>query len=155
MSIRNTLFAATFIFILGAPLAIAEETPATADHATHHPQSNLWSGVYRGLLPCDDCYGVKTELALNKNGTYLMITQNTGKSQRDFVEKGKFSWEEASQTVTLTPRKEGAASHQYLVNDKQLIKLDEHGNRYTKQPERYLLNKVEMKETGEDKHTGH
>lgn len=160
MTATQSLLSLALSLALSLPgLSLAESAPA-ADHNAHHPQTQqqpkqLSSGVYRGLLPCDDCYGQKTELALNSNGSYLMIWQYTGKSPRDYVEKGKFTWDEASNTVTLVARKEGAAPRKYLVTDSQLIQLDENGNRHTKQAERYVLNRTELKESSEDSHQNH
>lgn len=122
----------------------------------HHPEQakREWSGVYYGMLPCKDCYGIKTTLALNANNSYLKITQNTGKSLRDYVEKGKFNWDDNTHRITLIPRK-GDSAQQYLVEKDQLIQLDANGNRITgKDAERYILNRTDMKNP-EETHGGH
>lgn len=133
--------------------ALAQTGKADAD--THHEHKSLdWPGIYNGLLPCADCYGIKTSLALNKNNTYIMIYQYTGKSPRDHVEKGKFTWGEKENTIILTPRK-GDAVRQYLIGDNALTELDKNGNLVTgEQARRYVLRRQDV--TSEPPaHSGH
>lgn len=131
------------------------ETGETQGHEVHHGQKSLdWPGIYNGFLPCDDCVGIKTSLALNKNNTYILITQFAGKSPRDFVEKGKFSWGDKDGTIILTSR-DGSKTHHYQVGENTLTMLDDNGNRITgKQAERYILRRNDV--TSEPpQHSGH
>jgi len=139
------LFSAVFSGFIGA----AE----TGD--THHAQSTQeWPGVYNGFLPCDDCKGIKTTLALNNNGTYILMTQFVGKSPRDFVEKGKFAWNADSNTLVLTSR-DGSTKHEYGVDENNLVKLDDNGNRVSgKLAERYILRRNVMPEARQQ-HAAH
>lgn len=127
--------------------ACAEETGTEAPAAEHHAESQAeWPGVYLGFVPCDDCNGIKTELALNKNNTYLLIYQfmGKGKSNRQFTERGKFTWGSQPNTVVLTPNK-GDQTRQYQIGEDQLIQLDRHGIAYTgKDAERYVLRRNEV-----------
>ena len=134
----------------GFPGPASAETAAKTDKDAHHGQHTQdWSGVYFGSLPCADCYGVKTSLALNANNTYILITQNLGKSPREFTEKGKFAWDEKSGIIVLTPKK-GDGSRQFLVAENQLIELDAKGNRFTgKEAERYILRRADTSELSE------
>jgi copper homeostasis protein (lipoprotein) len=88
-----------------------------------------WPGIYYGFLPCADCKGIKTRLGLNKNGTYVFITQYVGKSEREFYEKGKYTWNPDNNTLTLMPRKDGKI-HQWLVGEDVLTQLNEDGQAY-------------------------
>ncbi len=120
----------------------AETLNNDMEHAQHIQD---WSGVYQGFTPCADCIGVKTSLALNPNNTYILITQNTGKSAREFTEKGKFAWADKSNTIVLTPRNNAAAKRQYLSGADTLTELDSNGNPFTgKDAERYTLRKVDV-----------
>lgn len=132
-------------FGLGPALA---ETADNKDKEAHHAQhSREWPGVYNGVTPCDDCYGVKTSLALNKNNSYVLMTQLLGKSPRDYTEKGKFSWSENGDKILLTPR-DGSTTRQYLVGEKTLTQLDGNGNRYTgKNAEKYVLRRNDITAT--------
>lgn len=112
---------------------------------SHHAQNSLdWPGIYYGFLPCEDCKGVKATLALNKNNSYILITQYVGKSERQFVEKGKFSWGDKSNTIVLTPRK-SPMTQQYFVGENMLIQLDKDGNRIPgKLGDRYILRRKDV-----------
>lgn len=130
--------------LIGSPLLAETSTTADDGHAQHHLGD--WPGVYLGFTPCADCIGIKTTLALNKSGSYLLITQYAGKSEREFTEKGKFTWGEKPNTIILTSRK-GDNQQQYLVGDNVLIQLDQAGNRISgKQADRYILRRTDMTE---------
>jgi uncharacterized lipoprotein NlpE involved in copper resistance len=145
------LFSALFS---GYPPAFAETT-GTADNDTHHAQNSLdWPGIYRGFIPCDDCKGVKTMLALNKNNTYILITQYVGKSEKELVEKGKFAPGSESNTIVLTPRNSSTTRH-YVVDENRLTQLDNNGNRITgKLADRYVLRRTDLTEPPEA-HSSH
>ena len=113
-----------------------------------------WPGVYHGFLPCDDCKGVKATLALNKNNSYILITQYVGKSEREFVEKGKFTWDNNSNTIVLTPR-DSSTTRQYFVGENMLTQLDNNGNRISgKLADRYILRRTDIKESAPS-HSSH
>ncbi|WFP50884.1 copper resistance protein NlpE [Methylomonas sp. EFPC3] len=142
------------LFLLAATFAVQQ--PAWAEpeaeghdpaHAHHTAKEHHWLGVYNGFLPCADCAGVKTQLGLNKNGSYILMTTFSGRSEREFVEKGKFTWDEKKDTVTLMPKKEGAIGNRYLIGNNILTQLDSAGNLYTgKLAERYVLRRNEITE---------
>lgn len=131
--------------------AEATGKPDNDPHAAHH--SLDWPGIYFGFMPCADCPGIKTTLALNKNNSYIRITMYAGKSDREFVEKGKFEWSDKANTIVLIPKK-GGEQHQYLVGDNQLIQLNMEGNRITgKLADRYVLRRTDVAD--EAKATSH
>jgi copper homeostasis protein (lipoprotein) len=131
------------------------ETADTKDKDVHHSQDSLdWPGIYYGFLPCADCKGVKTTLALNKNGSYMLITQYVGKSEREIVEKGKFTWDDKNNNVVLTPRNNSATRY-YFVGENRLIQLDDKGDRITGNlAERYVLRRTDMAEPA-NSHSSH
>lgn len=132
----------------------AEPTTATAEG--HHAENSLdWPGIYHGFTPCADCKGVRTTLALNKNSSYILISQYLGKSEREFVEKGKFTWGNEDNTIVLTPRN-GDKTRQYFVGEDQLIQLDDNGKRYTgESAQRYVLRRNEVTGSQPQTHGGH
>jgi hypothetical protein len=111
-------------------------------------QINIGSGVYQGFTPCDDCKGVKTSLALNQqNNTYILITQYVGKSEREIVEKGKFTLNNENKTIELTPRNNSQTRH-YFIGENTLTQLDNDGNRIKGElADRYILRRSEIKGT--------
>lgn len=148
MQNQKSAYFLTSICLMGLSLtssAVYAETTAN-DHAVHAEKPAAWPGIYYGLLPCSDCYGIKTSLALNaNNNSYIKITQQTGKSQRDYVEKGKFSWGDQNNVITLKPTKGGTQAQQYKVTTNALVQLDANGRTITgKEAERYVLHKTEM-----------
>jgi copper homeostasis protein (lipoprotein) len=148
----------TFLLISFACLhfsPVVAETAGTEN--AQHAQKNLnLSGLYLGFFPCADCKGIRTTLALNKNNTYVIITIYVGKSDREIVEKGKFSLGENGDTLVLTPKKGSTTTQQYLIDDDMLIKLDEDGNRITSDgADRYILKRKDVVKTPENAHTGH
>jgi len=144
-SLAVLLFSAVFSGFVGA---------AETDDTHHAQNTQEWPGVYNGFLPCDDCKGIKTTLALNNNGTYILMTQFVGKSPRDFVEKGKFAWNADSNTLVLTSR-DGSTKHEYGVDENNLVKLDDNGNRVSgKLAERYILRRNVMPEA-QQQHAAH
>lgn len=143
------------VTVVGYTPVFAEVVAADPKDA-HQAHDNLdWPGLYRGFIPCADCMGIKTELALNKNHSYILITQNVGKSPREFVEKGKFTAGEKNSTLILTSR-DGKVTRQYVVDASNLIQLDDKGERYSgKEAERYILRKTELSPIQQDNHAGH
>ena len=139
--IKKTLVFSLFItvFSVYSP-AFAETAGTNAKDAHAHGKSDLdFPGIYVGFLPCADCVGVKTTLALNKNGTYFMMTVNAGKSDREYVYKGKYAAGAEPNTIVLTSR-DGATTHHYLSEGDKLIQLDSEGKRITgKLADRYVL----------------
>ena len=144
-----------FIAIFSGYNPVFAETAETKDEDTHHAQNSLdWPGIYNGFTPCADCKGVKTTLALNKNNSYILITQYVGKSEREFVEKGKFTWGNKSNTIVLTPRN-SSTTQQYFVGEKMLIQLDSNGNRISgKLADRYILRRTDITESSPS-HSSH
>lgn len=129
---------------MGFDFAQAEATTETETHEAHH--GNDWPGVYYGFLPCADCVGIKTTLALNKNNSYILITQYAGKSDREFVEKGKFTSGDKADILILTSR-DGSNSRQYFAAKDMLIQLDDTGNRISgKLADRYILHRTDVTE---------
>ncbi|MEQ1638297.1 MAG: copper resistance protein NlpE [Methylococcales bacterium] len=153
--LKQSLMLLFFITIsLGYNLVVAEttEAPAAGEHEAHNKMD--WPGIYQGFTPCADCMGVKTELALNTNSSYILITQFVGKSVREFVEKGKFTWDSKSKTVALTPRK-STTVHHYLVGQNTLTQLDDKGNPITgENAARYVLRRNDVTKAPEA-HSGH
>lgn len=149
-----------FIFFIAMFLGyspVFAETAETIDQSAHHAQNSLdWPGIYYGFLPCDNCKGVKATLALNKNNSYILITQHVGKSEREFVEKGKFTWGDKNNTIVLTPRK-SSTTQQYFVGENMLIQLDSNGDRISGElANRYILRRNDVTTGGSpSSHSSH
>lgn len=108
----------------------------TADNSRN---SLDWQGVYRGVLPCADCSGIRTQIILNKDLTYEMALQYVGKESGVIKSNGMFQWNGAGGIITLTGSRE---PNQYLVGEGKLFKLDKDGKRIQGDlAEQYVLKK--------------
>lgn len=134
---------------------MAETSGIVHDQNAHHTQESMdWPGIYLGFLPCPDCIGIKTTLALNKNNNYVLMEQFIGKSDREFVEKGKFTWESSNKAITLMPRK-SATTRLYIVGENTLTQLDSNGKPYAgEHAKRYVLHRKDVASTPQE-HSGH
>ncbi|CAG7856268.1 hypothetical protein MCAMS1_00687 [biofilm metagenome] len=147
-----TTFLILIIYLGCAPV----HAETTDNQNAQQPQTNLnLSGLFLGFYPCSDCQGIRTTLALNKNNTYVYISIYVGKSDREFVEKGKYDIVD-NKTLVLTPRKGSTTTQKYLIEDDMLIKLDEDGERITKDgADGYILKRKDVINTSGSQHSGH
>ena len=117
------------------------------NHSKHLAENSKYRGVYYGVHPCKDCKGIKVTLSLKNRNNYLLVSQPVKISAREYFEKGKYSWNDETQIVTLTPRK-NLAIQKYQINDeKTLTKLSSKGIPLTanQQNTSYVLRKDAMK----------
>lgn len=97
-------------------------------------------GTYKGILPCADCQGLITEIAINENTTFSMKTKYQGKGDKVFVRKGHFTWNKKRNIIVLTDIKNGP--NQYFVGKNKLIQLDIYGEKITGSlADDYILSK--------------
>ncbi len=101
-----------------------------------------WDGVYYGVLPCADCEGIETELTLNKDLTYTLITNYLGKEEALGYElQGSFTWEGNNIKLDGIKKEEGSAL--YKVEENRVRHLDLEGNVITGDLEHlYILKKL-------------
>lgn len=102
-----------------------------------------WAGTYRGIVPCVDCDGIKTEMVLDASGTYRLTTLYLGvKGAEPIVFEGKFEWDKSGNKIMLKEPKIGEAPKQYQVGEEKLFELDRQGKRITgKMADKYILHK--------------
>jgi copper homeostasis protein (lipoprotein) len=115
------------------------ESNTAAFAAEHNARVALdWAGTYRGELPCADCEAIKTTVTLDSNGTYQSKAEYVGRSGSPLVEKGKFTWNAAGNTITLGQ----GEPQQYFVSENRLIRLAMDGSRITGPiADKYVLQK--------------
>lgn len=111
-------------------------------HVTPIDKSLDFHGVFYGYLPCNDCNGIKTTLSLKNNNNYLLVTQPARESSREFYEKGKYTWNDETKTVVLTPR-DGSAIRRFRIEDEgTLIQLNSDGTSMPRELiERYTIRR--------------
>ena len=101
------------------------------------------TGTYRGVLPCNGCDGVQTELTLNKNKTYDLITRFIGKGDAATrAISGSFSWNREGTVITLGGIKKDSGPTQYEAGENSMTQLDNDGNKITgEHASKYVLTK--------------
>lgn len=122
---------------VSAPTASAE---AAAADTAHNARNALdWAGVYRGVLPCADCEGIETVVALAENGTYRAQSRYLGRDAKPIAEQGRFTWNAAGDTITLA----GDPPARYFVGENRLTRLALDGARITGAlAENYVLTRL-------------
>ena len=107
---------------------LMQEGSLNVDHSNHTSKSQEYRGVYYGFLPCEDCLGVKTTLSLKNNTNYLLVTQYTKESAREYFEKGKYNWDDDTKTLVLTSNKDGTQRKYSIKDDNALVQLSSDGS---------------------------
>ena len=121
------------------------KTPKGSINAKSLPVDNSktsldWDGIYRGVLPCTDCGGIKTTLTVSKNLSYRLKLKYLGKEESDTEYNGRFSWNTEGNTITLDNA--GTMPVKYWVGENTLTQLDKNGNKITGElSARYILSK--------------
>lgn len=94
----------------------------------HNAQNALdWAGVYRGTLPCADCPGIDTQLTLNPDRSYVMISTYRERSVAPRESRGVFRWEADGSRIAL----QGDEQFRYKIGENRLVQLDMDGNEIT------------------------
>ncbi|MDP1773260.1 MAG: copper resistance protein NlpE [Methylobacter sp.] len=135
--------------LLNARVMNRQQNTDHAAHLTPVDKSLEFHGVFYGYLPCDDCDGIKATLSLKQNNNYLLVTQPAKDSSREFYEKGKYSWDDKTQIVVLTPRQESTTRQYYIENEGTLIQLNSDGARVKGDLDRYTLRRSDMTKSRE------
>ncbi len=75
----------------------------------HNFQNSLdWTGVYEGVLPCENCEGIETSIRLKKNLDYVLSQNYLGSTEveeNSIRETGKIEWNKQGNTISLGKRK--------------------------------------------------
>jgi hypothetical protein len=132
---------------------VEEQTPATTETVskatvadTAHTTENAldWNGTYKGVLPCADCEGIKTELELNSDKTYEIKETYLGKGDgKQFESKGSFQFD--SKNSSIIELDKAGDSRKYFVAEGYLKALDLEGNEITGD----LADKYQLKKEAE------
>lgn len=100
-----------------------KEAPAKKADDSHMAKiSGGYIGTYKGILPCADCQGLETEIAINENSTFCIKRKYDGKGDKVYIQKGNFTWNKKGDIIILTGVENGA--DHYLVGKNKLTQLD-------------------------------
>lgn len=80
-----------------------------------------WAGEYKGVLPCADCEGIKTELELNLDKTYELTQEYLGrKGEQKTAIKGSFAFDTKNPSIIILS---AAADHQKFFVGENYVAL--------------------------------
>lgn len=121
----------------GKVVSDAKELAVNTVKVDDKVSSLSWSGTYEGVLPCADCAGIKTEITLNKDSSFLKKTAYLGKDSTVFEEKGIIKWDTDGKIVTLDD------SSRYFIGTNNLSQLNADGSKVLGAlSEKYILKKI-------------
>ena len=103
---------------------------------------NVVVGNYEGILPCADCEGIKTTVALNSDNTYEITSVYLGEKGKgeEFKETGV--WSLLNNVVTLKENGQAEVAKKLGVVENAVKYLDLDGNEITGAlAEHYVLQK--------------
>ncbi len=108
-----------------SPVAVFIKYDAVPNTHTAENSTDI-SGTYKGTLPAADGPGIKTELTLNKDNTYLLKTEYIDRDSK-FSEKGTYSVKDGLLTLTHDDN----STTLYKIGENSLDMLDADGNEVT------------------------
>jgi uncharacterized lipoprotein NlpE involved in copper resistance len=103
-----------------------------------------WVGIYSGIVPCADCPGIETQIALNADNTYQISQKYQDKGDDVFQMSGTFQWNADKSIITLENLNETQFPTMYKLGKGSLIQLDLNGKEITGNlAQNYVLTKVQ------------
>ena len=81
-----------------------------------------WPGTYEGILPCNDCEGIRLKIVLQKSN-YVLKGYYKGRDNSNFSHEGELEWKNES----VIHLEYDNLSYNFLVTKKELKVLDEAG----------------------------
>ena len=127
-----------------SPATTEATSEPIVDNALTAENSLDWNGTYKGILPCAECEGIKTELELNSDKTYEIKETYLGKGDgKPFESKGSFQFD--SKNSSIIELDKAGDSRKYFVAEGYLKALDLEGNEITGD----LADKYQLKKEAE------
>lgn len=106
----------------------------------HNAKNSLdYKGTYKGEIPAADASGIIVSITLS-DSTYVKTMKYVGKGDETFEDKGKYTWNEEGNTITLRDVK--GEPDMYFVGENTLTMLDMEGKKITGDlADKYILRK--------------
>jgi uncharacterized membrane protein len=130
---NKIILLSAFMFLIIIGCSSAPETIPDTKQTTF-----LTNGIWLGMLPCADCDGIDYQLNLKNDYTFKQKSAYKGKSEELFIDEG--NWSFVSDSIISV---DGSDDRKlFLVTDKDLVLLDQDGNRIESTfEEKYHLHK--------------
>lgn len=94
-----------------------------------------WPGTYEATLPCTGCPGIKTELTLNTDQTFI-LTRTYLEQSHSTQDKGHITWEQNGNQVRLKSR---TINLLFEVGDNRLLYLEQQGRAIEGEPADHFI----------------
>lgn len=103
----------------------AEQPKETVADQAHNSQNSLdWAGIYRGILPCEDCEGIKTEIRLNYDNSYTLRQRKLDDHLTIAEATGRVEWNDDGSTISLVAEEKNKAAIKFKVIENGLMPLN-------------------------------
>jgi heat shock protein HslJ len=102
-----------------APTSEADPAPVVDMHTSRIALD--WAGTYEGLLSCADCAGIHTQLTLEPDGRFEMVTRPLVRDAVPSSARGAFDWEADGNTIALGDDADG---QRFAVGEGRLLLLE-------------------------------
>ncbi len=114
------------------------------------PKDDLdYYGIYKGVLPCKRCMGIKTTLKLQRPNRYEKKLSYIQSSQERLYARGSFFWDRSGHNITLD---DGSS---YRVKENALLMLDGSGGPPPDEKKAYTLKKFSLSTFINDRNASH
>lgn len=139
---KNILLKASIILLISgcvnAAKTVSNETASveSVNNGKAKREALTWVGNYEGVLPCADCGGIKTEISLNTDSSFLKKAVYLGKDSLTFEKRGTIEWDTDGKIIILDDSK-------YIIEGNDLCLLDSDGSRILGAlSEHYILKRI-------------
>jgi heat shock protein HslJ len=102
-----------------APSAEADPAPVIDMHTSRIALD--WAGMYEGLLVCADCAGIHTQLTLERDGRFEIVTRRLVRDAEPSSARGQFDWEAGGNIIGLDAEGDG---QRFAVGEGRLLLLE-------------------------------
>jgi uncharacterized lipoprotein NlpE involved in copper resistance len=136
----NLRYKIRYTLLIIALITLFCSCASTKTPGTHPSEASLnWSGVYAGIIPAADGPGIKVQLTLNADSTFVLRYEYIDRADSVFFHEGTFTWDETGKTIILDIEN---IPPYYQAAENKLIQLDMSGNRITGDlADHYVLEK--------------
>lgn len=96
---------------------------------SHQAENSLdYDGIYRGILPCADCEGIKTTVYINRDNSFKIVENYLGKNEKSIETSGTYSWTKMGNSIILKAPN-SSEKRSYFVGENTLTQLDQSGKK--------------------------
>lgn len=103
--------------------AVSSSEPDPVPVIDMHTSRNAldWAGTYEGLLVCADCAGIHTQLTLEPDGRFEIVTRRLVRDAEPASARGQFDWEAGGNIIVLDAEGGG---QRFAVGEGHLLLLE-------------------------------